>query len=210
MPSTRAVARVAVAAGVALVVGCVRHVATTPHPLESQFRYTCCNLHYVKDEITDANYLRGDVLPLGTRVRIVEVRKDRVRFEVPGHATMTLVFRGDDERAFDVYLDRIFVADDPYARLPKLADTGQERFESDRLRRAIEEGDVEPGMTRAQVLLALGYPPADRTPSLDAPKWTYLAGRDDAFEVYFEGDAVARVHRDPPRDRRRRRMPTPW
>jgi hypothetical protein len=65
-------------------------------------------------------------------------------------------------------------------------------------------------MTRAQVLLALGYPPADRTPSLDAPKWTYLAGRDDAFEVYFEGDAVARVHRDPPRDRRRRRMPTPW
>ena len=34
----------------------------------------------------------------------------------------------------------------------------------------ITQGVVVPGMTRDQVLMALGYPPAHETPSLDSPQ----------------------------------------
>jgi outer membrane protein assembly factor BamE (lipoprotein component of BamABCDE complex) len=59
----------------------------------------------------------------------------------------------------------------------------------------IEQAQVEPGMTRDEVLMSLGYPPAHRTPSLDSPTWTYWANRWATFEVYFDGDRVSRVNR---------------
>jgi hypothetical protein len=31
--------------------------------------YTCCNIHYERDEITDANYFVGSTLPFGARRR---------------------------------------------------------------------------------------------------------------------------------------------
>ena len=77
----------------------------------------------------------------------------------------------------------------------------------DKVRRMIEEGTVGAGMTREQVLMALGYPPAHRTPRLDAPVWMYCADREDTFEVYFDGDRVSRVNRQEKghgRGRRRR------
>jgi hypothetical protein len=30
-----------------------------PHPLTNQSRYTCCNLHYEKPDITDVNFQQG-------------------------------------------------------------------------------------------------------------------------------------------------------
>jgi hypothetical protein len=58
---------------------------------------------------------------------------------------------------------------------------------------AIEQGTVEPGMTRADVLMALNYPPASRTPSLDASEWHYWHNRWKEYVVVFDGDRVARV-----------------
>src|SRR5207249_5541933 len=199
-------AHLAAAAILALAVACKE--PAVPHPLTNQLRYTCCNLHYEKPEITDANYLRGTLIPFGTRVQILEVRKDSVKFKAPGHPPITLALRdGARNLTMGQYLDRIFLADDPYARLPRLLAGGKQAAEVDKTRSMIEDGTVSVGMTRDQVLMALGYPPADRTPSLDAPTWRYWASRGDTFEIYFEGDQVSRVSRQPaaPGSGRRRR-----
>ncbi len=192
-----------------LAAGCRRWAAHVPHPLDHQIRYLCCNLHYDKPEITDMNYLRGKVIPFGTRVQIREVDADRVEFQTPGHPPIRLVLKqGVGELTMDQYLDRIFLVDDPYARLPKLPEDGKAAAEVDKIRRMMEEGDVTVGMTRDQVLMAIGYPPAHRTPRLDAAMWTYWVGPKDTFEVYFEGDRVSRVQRHengPGRGRHRRR-----
>jgi len=45
------------------------------------------------------------------------------------------------------------------------------------------------------VLMSLGYPPVHRTPSLDAPQWTYWENRWVSYVVYFDGDKVSRVQR---------------
>jgi len=192
-------------AGVVLAVACRIATPPVPHPLTNQFRYTCCNLHYEAPEISDANYLRGTAIPLGTRVQILEVDKDRVKFAAPGHPTITLVVEHAGRTlTMDQYLDRLFVVDDPYGRLPKLPPDPKEAVTVDRRRRMIEDGTVEVGMSRAEVLMAIGYPPADRTPSLDAPTWTYWASPRDPFRVHFEGDAVSRVTRRARPGRRRR------
>jgi len=194
------------AAFVALVATACREPAV-PHPVASQFRYLCCNLHYEKQEITDINYLRGKVIPFGSRVQILSVGRDRVEFEAPGRPPITLVLQyGAGKMSMDEYLGRIFLVDDPYARLPRLPRDAEKAREIDRVRRLIEEGTISVGMTRSEVLMAIGYPPAHGTPSLDAATWRYWVGPSDTFDVHFEGDVVTRMDRqEPPSSGRRRR-----
>ena len=169
---------------------------SVPSPLTGQSRYLCCNLHYDKSEITDVNYLQGTPVPLGTTVQILEVRKNSVRFQPAGHPPLTLVFRhGRKMMTFEQYLDRLFVAEDPRAKLPKPSRDRKHAGEAEKVRKAIEGGMVEPGMTREQVLMAVGYPPAHRTPSLESSMWTYWTNRWATYQVYFDGDRVSRVNR---------------
>ncbi len=95
----------------------------------------------------------------------------------------------------DQYLELIFLREDPHAKLPKPGKDKKQAAAAERTRKLIEEGTVEPGMTKDEVVMALGYPPAHRTPSLSASMWTYWANRWATFEVYFDGDKVSRVQR---------------
>ena len=193
MPACRRVAAVC-----ALVVVAACKGPSVPHPMTSESRYLCCNLHYEKPEISDVNYLKGTLIPVGTRVQILEVGRRDVKFQAAGHPPITLVHKyGKDTQGFDQYLDRIFLRDDPRATLPRPAKSAKQAQvkDAERLRKEIEHGVVEPGMTKDQVIMAIGYPPAHRTPSLDAPMWTYWANRWATFEVYFDGDRVSRVNR---------------
>jgi hypothetical protein len=181
---------------VVLAVACKGPVV--PNPMTGQMRYTCCNMHYEKPEITDVNFQKGAVIPLGTRVQILEVRRNSVKFQPQGHPPITLVRRyGKNTTGMDEYLERIFPPDDPRGKLPVAAASkkGKQTGDADKVRKNIETGAVEAGMTRQQVLMALGYPPPHRTPSLDAPTWTYWENRWATFEVVFDGDRVARVNR---------------
>src|SRR5207249_755126 len=117
--------RTLVAVG-ALVLASACKGPSVPHPLTSQTRYLCCNMRYEKPEVSDANYLKGTLIPFGTH---------------------------------------------------------------------IDQGDDDVGSTLDQVRMALGYPPAHRTPALDAPVWTYWQNRWATMQVYFDGDRVARVER---------------
>ena len=58
---------------------------------------------------------------------------------------------------------------------------------------AIRQATVLPGMTRDQLLMALGYPPGDFTTMLQSPNWRYPMPKDCTLEVSFDRDTVARV-----------------
>jgi len=155
------------------------------HPLTNEVRYTCCNIHYEKTEITDVNYQRGTLIPFGTRVQILEVRRNSVKFQPVGHPPITAVLKyARRTLTIDDYMNRLFVSEDPHTKL---------RRAPAKTVKNIEQGAIEPGMTREQVLMALGYPPAHRTPSVDSPTWTYWDNRWTTFDVYFDGDKVSRV-----------------
>ncbi|MFN8544692.1 MAG: hypothetical protein U0807_10900 [Candidatus Binatia bacterium] len=183
------------------------HGPVVPNPLVGQTRYLCCNLHYEKPEVSDVNYQVGVMVPFGTRVQILEVRRSSVKFQAEGHPPITAVLKyGDHVITMDQFMSRLFVADDPHGKLPRGAGkpagkpTGKKGAPpapaaSTHVRELIESGTVEEGMTRDQVLLALGYPPAHRTPNLDAAAWTYWHNHWATFVVYFDGNRVSRVER---------------
>jgi len=189
----RIVLAVALAAA-PLVAGCPGPKVESP--LNGQVRYTCCNIRYEKPEISDVNYQQGAILPYGTRVQIIEVRKNQVKFLPVGHPEMTLSYKhGRKVYPFEQYLDRIFLADPPKLASTTATVKGKKVTSAPKFAKQIEQGFVEPGMTRAEVLMAIGYPPAHRTPSLEQPIWTYWRNRWDVFMVYFDGDKVDRIGR---------------
>ncbi len=136
----------------------------TLSPLEGRSLFTCCNLHYENEEITDANYWVGKLLPAGTPVRIDKVTDNEVTFSA-ADVTLKLTHEyGAKEESLDQYLAKVLVANDPKPRIAAYPKA---------VRRAIEKAKVERGMTREQVLVSLGYPATNHTPSLQAKEWTY-------------------------------------
>src|SRR5256712_12084846 len=134
--------------------------------MTNESRYLCCNLHYEKTEISDANYLKGTLIPFGTRVQVLEVRKNSVKFQPAGHPPITLVLKyGKDALGMDQYLERIFLREDPHAKLPKPGKDKKQAAADEPTRQLNEEGTAEPGRTKDEVGMALGYPPAQRTPT---------------------------------------------
>ena len=132
--------------------------------LEGRSLFTCCNLHYENEEISDANYWVGKLLPAGTPVRIDKVTGGGAMLSA-GDVKLKLTHEyGAKEESLDQYLAKILVANDPK---PRIAAYPKE------VRRAIEKAKVERGMTREQVLVSLGYPATNRTPSLQGKEWTY-------------------------------------
>jgi hypothetical protein len=78
------------------------------------------------------------------------------------------------------------------ARMFSPAPIDLSRF-TDQERRLILAGQVEAGMSKEAVILALGYPPSHKTPSLEGDAWTYWRNRFVTFVVEFENGKVARV-----------------
>jgi hypothetical protein len=155
------------------------------NPMAGETRYLCCNLHYEDTEIADAAFEVGTMIPAGTPVQVLEVRRHSVKFQPQGYPQLTLVLKyGEDVISIDTLMNDWFVATDPRVALQKLPA---------KTRQAIESGTVEPGMTRTQVLMALGYPPRHRTPSLEQADWHYWQNRWHQFIVWFDGDRVNRV-----------------
>lgn len=150
-------------------------------------RYLCCNLRYEKPSVTDNPYQVGTLIPAGTRVQITGVRKNSVTFQPDGYPAITMVNRyGRKVLPMDGLIDRWLVEKDPkpaIAKLPK------------KIRPLVEAGQIEKGMTRQQVLWAWGYPPANRTPDLASPAWSFWENRWHQITVYFDGDKVSLIQR---------------
>ncbi len=151
------------------------------HEYQSRSLVTCCNIHYEGEEINDANYYVGQTVPLGTPVQVQKVGRDSITFLADGRK-LTLVRKyGTEQESFQQYLDKVLVAGDPKARVARFPRAVQD---------AIRDGRVERGMTREQVILALGYPPAHRTPSLTAGEWLYWYNRWVTYKVLFDDAGV--------------------
>jgi hypothetical protein len=177
---------VALGATLLAVAGCMKG-PSVPHPMEGQTRHLCCNVWYEKPKINDVLYQTGTKVPFGTRVQIVQVDSKTITFQPDGHPPITFVLRyGRKQTTTDEYLHRLFVPDDPRARLRRVPQ---------KTVRNIEDGIVTEGMTREQVLMAVGFPPMHRTPSLEQDDWHFWENRWHEWIVRFDGDKVAGVRR---------------
>jgi hypothetical protein len=151
--------------------------AQTAAASQEQPGFTCCNFHPSGDWISDANWFIHSRIPAGTPARIVDYGEHRVGVEISGRA-MTLGLDYGRRQNLREWAQRMIVAQDPKATIAGWPAAARE---------AIESGRVAIGMTKAQVIVAVGYPPAHATSSLDAPTWKYWYDTHGTYDVIFDG-----------------------
>jgi len=178
-------AQVASAAGlVALTASCM-----TPQPPGPGDGYLCCNMRTDGSWISDGNYLESGktMIPFGSPVTFRSFGDYRVNVEVNGRRQSI----GNDysrDLAMEVFARRYIVKDDPR---PKVAAAPE------KIRRAIESARVTTGMTREQVITAVGYPMSSENPHLDSSPWKFWLWSFSRFDVHFDGDGrVVKVDGD--------------
>src|SRR5262245_12420559 len=146
---------------------------------QSRTLYTCCNMHYEGASISDANYNVGALLPFGSPAAVQKMTGNSITFRT-GTTDLTVVHSyGTAQESADQYFNRILVPTDPhtvFASYPKDVQS------------AIQNGRVEVGMTKEQVIMSLGYPPTHRTASTDLNTWVYWNNRWVTYHVVFGDD----------------------
>lgn len=158
----------------ALLAGC-----TTP--LTPQITgYTCCNLRPSYDVVSSYNVQGGAILPAGEPVKLTTIKK---RYHVYGTIGDTDIELRDDMSGSEAetlaWVRQVVVAENPRAQLAT--------WPAD-IQAAVQSAKVKPGMSKAQVLMSLGYPSKKETPKLDAQVWHYWTLQDDdnTIQLHFD------------------------
>lgn len=142
--------------------------------------FLCCNMRTDGSWISDANYVEDGktMIPFGTPVKFRKFGRYRVNVEINGERQS---IGNDYSRDLDdeTFGRRYIVQDDPRLKLASA---------SPKIREAVESARVTKGMTREQVLMALGYPISSENPNLDAPVWMYWLWSFSPYEVHFGTD----------------------
>ncbi len=159
--------------------------------------YLCCNMRSDGRWISDSNYAESGkfVVPAGTPVKVLDYGRYRVEIEFAdnkgaAHASGKQA-RGNDyshELPMDAFARRYVVAQNPADKLASY---------TPKVQAAITSARVTRGMTREQVLMALGYPIVNENPHLDAKVWRYWLWTFSEFKVFFDDqDQVSGVQTD--------------
>ena len=139
--------------------------------------YTSYNLWAnEKSEISSANVQKGTILPFGTEITFKRVSDGKV-FKIVYDRNKNII-------PIEMFIKRLFVFDNAETLAAGIRPVIYEK-----LRRGI----VEKGMTRNEVLLAFGPPPAMRTPVESVDTWTYWTDAGVSKKIVFFGNRVIEI-----------------
>lgn len=161
--------------------------------VEGRSFYTRANIWFERAEkIPSVNYHKGRMIPVGTKVMIKRVNDKEIKFSDNKGMDFKIEF-SPKYSSYDVdiwaYFERYFSVKSPMlagGEFEKL--TGKEQA-------GIKAGEIKTGMSKKAVLMAYGYPPGHKTPSLDGDTWLYWVNRFKKLSVYFKNDKVLDITR---------------
>ncbi len=157
--------------------------ATAANRVKGQLLYTKFSLFYEKNVHRTTNYRKGVLVPANTQVTLVKSGRNEIVVKLPSGEDLTVdnVQKYSGER-----IEGIF------ARTFSIEKVDLSQF-TDAERKAIAQGEVKIGMSKAAVLVAIGYPPKHKTPTLESDQWRYWRNRFNTFMVHFEDDKVSSI-----------------
>jgi hypothetical protein len=151
--------------------------------------YLCCNMRTDGGWISDANYAENgkQIIKLGTPMTVTGYGRYRVHVLLDGKKQD---LGNDYSRDLDLltFAKRYLVTEDPAKKLAHFPP---------KIRKAIENAQVTPGMTREQVFMSLGYPISSENPKLDARLLRYWRSSFAEFQLIFDGDRLKQIDTDP-------------
>ena len=146
--------------------------------------YACCNLHYSGDWISDSNLAQLPFIPAGTPISVRKIDGYRAYVEIDGKPMRLGHDYGRVEETTEQWVNKIVVLDDPKAKIAKFAPA---------VRNAIAKGQLMKGMTREQVIMAVGHPQTNENPRLDGPYWRYWWSSFGPYYVYWAKGTVSKI-----------------
>lgn len=146
--------------------------------------YACCNLHYDKDWISDSNLAQLPFIAAGTPINVRKIDGYRINVEVDGKPMRLGHDYGRAQESTEQWMNKIVVLDDPKAKIAKYPPA---------IRNAIAKGQLMKGMTKEQVIIAVGHPQTNENPNLDGPYWRYWWSSFGPYYVYWSGNKVSKI-----------------
>ena len=147
--------------------------------------YLCCNMRTYGDSISDINYDEQgtSIVAVGTPARITAYDFRWFNLDLGGKPQR---IKNDYSRNIPLpaFAQRYVVTENPKQKMAAFPPA---------VRDAILAVKVMPGMTREQVLMAIGYPVASENPSLDAPVWRYWRDSWSEFQVQFDEKGLVKT-----------------
>ena len=130
--------------------------------------FTRFSFHEEGGKYLTTNYERGTLVSINTPVHVIAISHRKIalkRLDTGENLTVENVEKYSHKTMEEFATLLLSSVKTPVERLaPPLA-------------AAIEAGQMRKGMTKEQVLLARGYPPAHETPSTDSDRWKYWSSR---------------------------------
>ena len=145
-------------------------------PVAGQDYFLRSTLHFEDGEYAATNYARGAIVPINTPVRIVSMRGKKIEIKrLDAGDTLEIENVEKYTRKSLPELARILFSAEPtpIEQLPE------------ELAASIRNGDMRLGMTKEQVLMARGYPPAHETSSIESDRWIFWSSRFVKHTVIF-------------------------
>jgi len=143
--------------------------------------YTCCNLHYEDDWISDANWSDLPMIPAGARIFVQSAGPKSAEVLIEGRPMRLGLDYGRAQSTMSAFLQRLVVTKDPRLAIDAMPT---------KLQDAVRAGQVALGMSREQAVIALGYPRQDETPTLDGRYWKYSTVEGEAFVLVWGADGL--------------------
>ncbi|MEO8248326.1 MAG: hypothetical protein ABI589_03055 [Burkholderiales bacterium] len=152
--------------------------------------YLCCNLRSDGNWASDNNYAEGGkrILPPGTPAKVTGYGRHRVLVEMNGKAQ---AIGNDYSRDIPLgeFAKRWVKSEDPTQKIASFPP---------KIREAIRSARVTKGMTRDQVVMAVGWPISSENPTFDAPLWRMWMTSFGEYQIAFDANGrVQSVTTDP-------------
>jgi len=151
-------------------------LASTGDKLYTQFSFYYENGHHIT-----TNYRVGTLVPVNTEVEFVKMTRKKIFVNAPKYGTEIVLENVKDYSGEDI--EGIF--NRTFATTP--VDLGQ--F-TEAEQRAIKSGGFEIGMSKDAIIVAMGFPPRHRTPTLELDQWRYWKNRWNTVLLSFENDRL--------------------
>ena len=138
-------------------------------------------------KISFFNYQQGKIIPFGTEITFVEAYPDYVVFKTVNDKTEYKITNDPDLSLLSnaELFNQIFTPINP--------DTNTAN-KSEEIITKLKKGEIEVGMSRKEVLLALGPPPLNMTPRGTIATWIYFLNNTlKTTHVVFKHDKVSHI-----------------
>lgn len=156
--------------------GSTAPVAEKPRETHVRVGYACCNLHFSGDWISDSNLANLPFVPVGTPITVKSIDRYRAYVEVDGKPMRLGHDYGREQETTEQWVNKIVVLDDPKPKIARFAPN---------VRNAIAKGQLLRGMTREQVIMAVGHPQTNENPNPKAAYWRYWWSSFGPYYVYW-------------------------